>query len=126
VVRSDNELLYAYVEGYDLKEEAPDLRRRIEELLSSGAWSCKVWCVDQQYDDGALEPGELSPWDLGVNLDTGSASKSAYQQDLACLYRGLCSIERATGRPFVLGIRGEDCISTADQLAEADLLRLLG
>jgi len=120
------ETLYAYVEGADLADIAPVLHTQVAALLSSRRWACEVWLVDQQYEDDRLKPGDLPYWDLGVNLAISPTDQEGYQQDLVALYRGLAQVGGATGRTFVLGLRGEDCVSTAERLSDQELLQLLG
>ena len=120
------DILHAYVDGFDLEGIAPVLKERIAALLSSRRWACDVWLVDQQHDVSGSKSGDLPEWDLGVNMDPASSSKERYREDLISLYRGLSKIAVETGRDFVFGIRGEDCLFTCDQLDDSELIRRMG
>jgi hypothetical protein len=101
---TDEHVLAAYVEGFDLDEVAPRLRAAFARFADSGAWpSPQVLVVDQREPLDPIEPDFLPQWDLGLNLGLDHLTRTpgwfAGVESLVGLLRQLAS---ESGREFVL------------------------
>jgi hypothetical protein len=101
---TDEHVLAAYADGFDLGDVAPVLRAAFERFAGSGAWpSPQVLVVDQRQPPDPAEPDFLPPWDLGLILGLDHRPRSsgwlAGVESLAGLLRQLAA---DTGREFVL------------------------
>jgi hypothetical protein len=69
MVVTDEIVLAAYANGFDLDSVAPALRLAFAKFASSGSWpSNQVFVVDQRQEPDPSEPDFLPEWDLGLNL----------------------------------------------------------
>jgi hypothetical protein len=101
---TDEYVLAAYVDGFDLDDVAPALRTAFEEFAEAGAWpSNQVQVVDRREPADPTHPDFLPQWDLGLNLGLDHQSRSpnwfAGAESLVTLLRKLAA---STGREFVL------------------------
>ena len=100
--------IYFYIDGSDLHELAPLLRRRFADFLDARTWVAdEAWFVDELHDDAeGLRPGELPDWDLGLNLRfvaPPEARPAGWFEDVAAIVAFLRTLSAETGRSFVLG-----------------------
>ncbi len=99
-------ILYAYVDGYDLEDVAAALEADITTFLKALAWPVgKAWLVSQR-DSEKVRSGDMPRWDLGINLELTETREEmiphfAKVEDLAVFLR---SQSEKVGREFVLGI----------------------
>jgi len=88
---------YIYVDGYDLHEVAPLLKRRLAEIAGRVSG---VRVIDDRFERTPdLQPEDLPVWNLGLNFDLGA--------ERAGLIRGVIESIRAlseeSGRDFAVG-----------------------
>jgi hypothetical protein len=109
--------LYAYVDGSDLVDLADDMTNDLQAFVASRSWRTQPTVVNQRrIDDARLEPGDLPPWELGLNLDLPApgAEPSEWFDDVASIARYLGELHDKYGRDFVLGIHFADTNATED------------
>ena len=104
--------LYAYVDGSDLHEVAAQLEQRFTEFVSQRQWVCgEAWVVNQQRtDDPSLGPGDLSDWDIGLNLqlpDVGHEPPDWFS-DIEAVALFLASLNSTMSRDFVVGVHDRE------------------
>jgi hypothetical protein len=126
--------LYFYVDGSDLHELAPLLRRRFADFLEARTWvASEAWLVDQLHEDTeGLKPGDLPDWDLGLNLRFAAppeARPAEWFVDVAAVVAFLRTLSKETGRSFVLGVsfegsRPEDLFHVDEGPADLEQMRM--
>ena len=99
-------ILYAYIDGYDLDDVATVLESDITSFLQMLAWPCgDAWLVsDREYASGP--EADLPRWDLGMNFELPLTREELVPhftkiEDLAVFFHAESG---KTGREFVLGV----------------------
>jgi hypothetical protein len=102
------QILYAYVDGYDLDDVALMLEVRLDEFISGRPWVAgKVWGVNQREGlETCSQPGDLPVWNLGLNLELPDpgAEQPGWFADVETIAHFLGRLHSEFGREFVLGI----------------------
>jgi hypothetical protein len=124
--------LYAYADGADLEGIAATLEARFEEFVASRNWIAgRAWVVNQRHGiESCTQPGDLEPWDLGLNLELPEPGKESpgWFSDIQATAEFLAKLHSEFGRDFVIGI-ADAKTSVSEELFDVstsppDLLRL--
>lgn len=99
--------LYAFVEGNDLEEAAPEIVPALEEFLSSRSWSRPTSLVNQIHPStNALPAEDLPDWELGLlhELPNPGNDEPGWFSDIESIGVFLVELSQKTGRDFVIGL----------------------
>lgn len=99
--------LYAYIEGYDNDAIAEPLEAQLNEAVNGATWAYgKPWVVNQRRDDPTLRPGDLPPWEIGLNFDLPDPGQEplGWFSDVEAIVLLMRRLRSEFGRDFVLGI----------------------
>jgi hypothetical protein len=123
--------LFAYVDGYDLKDVAAELECQFAALVASRTWrSPDVWVVNQRDSAAPSDAGDLPQWDLGLNMDLPDPGTETpgWFADIEAIALFLARLHATTGRAFVIGIQDNEADFNEDLLTidspTPDLARL--
>ena len=100
-------ILYAYVDGSDLRDVADALDGRFAQFVESRRWAAgHASVVNQRHDETATQPGELADWDLGLNLELPDpgAEFPGWFADVEAIAEFLATLHREFGRDFIIGL----------------------
>jgi hypothetical protein len=108
-----DDTVYLLVDGFDLHEVAPLLRRRFTEFLEARSWvAAEAWFVDSMHETAERPPpGELPQWDMGLNLRFVAAPRARparWFDDVAATVEFLRALSTETKREFVVGAIFDD------------------
>lgn len=110
--------LYAYVDGADLEDVADLLVVRCADFVASREWIAgRASVVNQRHgEETCTQPGDLPPWDLGLNLELPDLNKGApdWFTDVEAIAQFLATLHRACGRDFIIGIVDNETRITED------------
>jgi hypothetical protein len=101
-------VLFAYVEGSDIDDDADLLVEAFERFVARAPWPDAVPTVVDQVrrDDPSLGPGDRPDRDLGLNLELPDpdAEGLAWYEGVERVAIHLGELVRATGHTFVIGL----------------------
>lgn len=103
--------LYAYIEGYDNDAIAEPLEARLTQFVSNSPWAyTKPLVVNQRRDDPTLRPGDLAPWEIGLNynLPDPGHEPPGWFSDVEKIVSLLPELHGQFGRTFVIGFGDND------------------
>jgi hypothetical protein len=99
--------LYAYIEGYDNQSIAEALEARLMTFIGDTSWTYgRPWVVNQQREDSSLQPGDLAPWEIGLNYalpDPGHEPREWFS-DVERIALLMSQLHGEFDRTFVMGI----------------------
>ena len=100
-----NQVLYAYVADYDLADLEPTLESKLAHFVDERTWqAASPWLVNQRSTE-LQHPGDLAPWDLGLNVALPEGPLSpAWQSDLAAIFAFLGTLNTQLGIDFAIGL----------------------
>lgn len=126
--------LYAYVDGSDLDDVAVAIERELIALAASSGWvASRPIVVNQKSVHADSRPGDLSDWDLGVNLTLAEPGREPtdWFADIERVVARLAQLHSKFGRDFVIGIAdiasgvADDLFHIESETPDLGKLRLL-
>ncbi len=100
--------LFAYVDGYDLRDVADEIEALCEAFVSDRYWQYQSpWAVNQRLEpDDRHTSNDLPEWELGINMDLPDPGCEPFGwfSDVEAIATFLGTLHARTGREFVIGI----------------------
>lgn len=102
------QILFAYVDGYDLHDVADEIEQLCDAFVASRRWEAgNPWVVNQRLGTDELHTSnDLPEWEVGINMPLPEPGHEPLRwfSDVEAIAMFLGALHVRTGREFVIGI----------------------